>query len=208
MRKLVPFIFFFFGCWPVISQITNNYYFRENSNTIIDTLEKVAIIPGWVHLKPDIYSNVPEKLKIAEEEASLFFQDLLYSSLLMTNSTQLRDIYKINSILIDHTQEISGIGLNFSPPELCRLLEVDAVLLTFVSYDKTFVLNNPEVVNLFQQVQWNKPVKRKNVVMGLFYKDGTPLWAASFETGGIDGTVRQENQQFPITLYGYFGAKK
>lgn len=190
-----------------VSQLTNNYYFAENSTAIIDTLENVAIIPGWVQLEPNIYTSIPEKLKAAEEEASLFFQDLLYSSLLLTNSPKLRDIYRVNSLLLARNLEFPRISLGHSPGELCELLNVDAVLLSFISYNKTFVLNNREFLNLFKQVEWNKPLKRKNVVIALFYKDGTPLWAAAFDTGGVNSTVREENQVFPVTLYGYFGKK-
>lgn len=208
MNRIVILLIFFLGSWQGMSQITNNYYYADNSSAIIDTLENIAIVPAWVVLQPDVYSEAPEKLKNAEEEASLFFQDLLYSSLLLTNASQLTDIYRINSLLVNPSKEIPRPGLHFSPVELCEILNADAVLLTFASHDKLFVVNNLDFTGLFKKVEWNRPLKRKNIVMGLFYKDGTPLWAAAFDTGGIKSTVREENQQFPITLYGYFDAKR
>ena len=207
MSRLILFLVCILGSLPVRSQIMNNYYFADKNNVIIDNLKAVAIAPGWVQLKPDVYAKLPEKLKTAEEEASLFFQDLLYSSLLLTSPSQLKDIYIVNSLLVDGYPLFPRISLRLSPVELCEILQVDAVLLTFASYDKSFVVNNPGLVDRLKQVNWNRPVKRKDVVIILFYKDGTPLWAASFDTNGINSTVREENQQFPINLYGYFVAK-
>lgn len=205
MKFLACLTLILFGWNSAVAQLRNNYYFSENSRAVIDTFNRVAIIPGWVQLDPKGYSGTPEKLNAAEEEASIFYQNLLYSSLLLTNSSRLSDIYQINSTLIELSPNIVHFGLELSPQELCKVLNVEAVLLLFASYDKSFILNNDQLVKLFEQVKWNKPVKRKNVVIGLFDKSGKPLWAASFDTGGIKTTVREENQIFPITLYGYFG---
>lgn len=211
MKKVISFVVFFLIFLSGSAQIWNNYYFSENSDAIIDSLEKVAIVPGWIQLKPNRYEGAPEELKAAEEAASLFFQNLLYSSLLGTNPSRLQDIYSTNALLARENLEFSRVGLEVSPVDLCRILNVDAVLLSFISYDKNFVRSNAFVVNLFEQVEWNKEVKRKDMLLGLFNKDGSPIWAASFIMGGIKTTVREENQIFignQITLYGLIRNKK
>lgn len=211
MKKVISFLVFFLIFSSGAAQIWNNYYFAENSDAIIDSLEKVAIVPGWVQLKPNRYQGVPEELKAAEEAASLFFQNLLYSSFLGTNPSRLQDIYSTNALLVKESRDFSRVGLEVSPEDLCLLLNVDAVLLSFISYDKDFIRSNALVVNLFEDVKWNKEVKRKDMVLGLFYKDGTPIWATSFIMGGIKTTVREENQIFignQVTLYGLIRNKK
>jgi hypothetical protein len=205
MKKVISFMVFLFIVSVGSAQIWNNHYFGKNSDSVINNLDKVAIVPGWIQLKPNRYEGSPEKLKAAEEAASLFFQNLLYSSLLSTNPSKLQDIYSTNALLTRETKDFSRVGLAYSPVEFCRLLDVDAVLLSFVSYDKSFIRNNDFFLILFEQVEWNKEVKRKDMALGLFYKDGTPLWAASFIIGGVKTTMREENQISlgnQVTLYG------
>lgn len=194
---------------PAPAQLRHSFFVDKDRKIIIDDLQSIAVVPAWVALDPVRYETMPAELKAKEEDAAFFLQNMLFSSLLRSNEmgkSKLQDIYTVNEKLVKQKAVISQLPVQSSPAAICEMLGADAVLLTFVSHDKSFVKSHPDVAPIVQAIQWNNPVSRKDFVIVLFHKTGKPLWATAFYSGGIKSTIREEYQLFVgdvISLYGY-----
>ena len=204
----------FLACCLVISlqaysQLRHNYYFAANNKEVIDSLRNIAIIPAYVELKPDRYENLPDELTAKEEDAALFLQNLLFSALLRTDDapqSKLQDIYITNEALALHKSNLCRLSLQLSPAAICEMVGADAVLLTLASHDESFVINNSEVAQILNTINWNKPIRRKGFVLVMFHKTDKPLWALAIGHASIQTTIREEYQLLVgdiISLYGY-----
>jgi hypothetical protein len=196
---------------PAGAQLRNNYYFAPDSKAQVDKLRSIAILPAWVSLEPSRYEGLPGELQAKEKDASDFVQNLMFSALIRTDTLRdkkLQDMYSTNERLAMAKANNYKVALERSPSQLCDLVEADAVLLTLVSHDNNFVTTNPAVAQIVQSMQWNKPISQKDVILVLFHKSGQPIWAASFRTGGVSTSLREEYQLYMgdvLSIYGYTG---
>lgn len=196
---------------PAGAQLRNNYYFAPDSKAQVDKLRSIAILPAWVSLEPIRYEGNASELQEGEKNASFFMQNLFFSALIRTDTLRpkkLQDMHTTNEKLAKAKANLPKAALELSPSQICEMVEADAVLLTLVSHDNNFVTTNPAVAHMVQSMQWNKPISQKDIIVVLYHRSGQPIWAASFRTGGIKSSIREEYQFLMgdmLSIYGYSG---
>ncbi|TPE43261.1 hypothetical protein [Pontibacter mangrovi] len=198
---------------PAEAQLRNNYYFAPDSKVQVNKLNCIAIVPAWVSLDPMRYEGNLRELNKREKDTSAFMQNLLFSALIRTDTLspkKLQDMYTTNEKLARANINIPKVALELTPTEICKIVEADAALLTFVSYDNSFVITDTAVARIVQSVQWNKPFTQKDIIVLLYHKSGHPIWAASFRSRATKTSIREENQVIIgdfLSIYGYTGKK-
>lgn len=201
---LVALVFLLVSCGPTI-------YIAPNFENIKSKHETLAILPFNVNISTkNLPKNVSmESIRVDEEKTGFSIQGHAYSYFLKEQSknkysVRFQDIDKTNSLLLKSGLNYSKIR-EYSKDELCKMLNVDAIISGNVSMDKPMSDGGAIAVGVLFGV-WTT-TNKVNVSMTIHDRSKADLlwkydWVAEGSVGSSSenltkGLMRNVSKKFP-----------